>query len=215
MGMSVTPAEKKPAAWKAGGATVVAFVALLYVIEAVDQVMFRGALDQDGIQPLTEHGLWGILWAPLLHQGWPHLVANTLPALIFGFLASLSGYGRFLTATVMIWFLGGVGTWIIGNLGSPVETTHIGASGLIMGWLTFVIMLGFFTRTVWQIVVGIVVFFVYGSVLLGVLPGVPGVSWQAHLCGAIAGVVAAYVLAGPERKARERSRTGRPPQLTR
>jgi membrane associated rhomboid family serine protease len=211
---TVSGAPRPPSAWKAGGVTVLAFVAALYVIEAVDQVIFRGGLDQDGIRPWEADGLWGILWSPFLHGGWPHLVANTLPALIFGFLASLSGFGRFLAATAIIWLLGGFGTWIIGNLGSPVETNHIGASGLIMGWLTFVIVLGFFTRTLWQVLVGIVVFFVYGSVLLGVLPGVPGVSWQGHLSGALAGIVAAYALSGRERRAREAGRMGRPPQLT-
>nr|WP_208411161.1 rhomboid family intramembrane serine protease [Mycolicibacterium fluoranthenivorans] len=190
---------------------------MLYVIEAVDATVYRGGLDQDGIQPLRTDGLWGILWAPLLHGGWPHLVANTVPALLFGFLASLSGYGRFLGATAIIWILGGLGTWLIGNLGAHCPyvgvhctTTHIGASGLIMGWLTYVIVLGFFTRTVWQIVVGVVVAFIYGGVLFGVLPGTPGVSWQGHLCGALAGIFAAYVLSGRERKTRERRKNVAP-----
>jgi len=90
-----------------------------------------------------------------------------------------------------------------------VETNHIGASGLIFGWLTFLIVFGFFTRHAWQIVTGIVVLFVYGGILWGALPGTFGVSWQGHLCGGIAGVVAAYLLAGPERKAREK-RKGSP-----
>jgi membrane associated rhomboid family serine protease len=214
------PTEKKSPAWKVGGATILSFVALLYVIEAIDVVM-DGRLDQDGIRPLEADGLWGILWAPLLHGGWPHLVANTVPALVLGFLVTLTGIGRFVAATAIIWVLGGLGTWLIGNIGLhcpyvgvQCEATHIGASGLIFGWLTFLIVFGFFTRTVWQIVVGIVVFFVYGSVLLGVFPGTLGVSWQGHLCGALAGIVAAYVLAGPERKARVRRKAGVPPRLT-
>ena len=95
------------------------------------------------------------------------------------------------------------------------EVNHIGASGLIFGWLAFLIVFGFFTRKAWEIVVGVIVLFVYGGILLGVLPGTSGVSWQGHLCGAVAGVVAAYVLSSPERKARElrRSRTT-PPYLT-
>jgi membrane associated rhomboid family serine protease len=224
MGLSgpgaLTPAEKKAPAWKIGGATILSFVALLYVIEAIDTVM-DGRLDQDGIRPLEVDGLWGILWAPLLHGGWPHLIANTVPALVLGFLVTLAGIGRFVYATAIIWVLGGLGTWLIGNLGVQCPyvgvqcgSTHIGASGLIFGWLTFLIVFGFFTRTVWQIVVGVVVFFVYGSVLLGVFPGTLGVSWQGHLCGALAGIVAAYVLAGPERKARVRRKAGVPPRLT-
>ncbi len=123
---------------------------------------------------------------------------------------TLAGMSRFIFATAIVWILGGFGTWLIGNIGThcpyvgvSCETNHIGASGLIFGWLAFLIVFGFFTRKVWEIVVGVVVLFVYGGVLLGVLPGTPGVSWQGHLCGAIAGVIAAYLLSGPERKARE------------
>ena len=133
---------------------------------------------------------------------------------------TLAGLSRFIFATAIIWILGGFGTWLIGNVGAhcpyvgvSCETNHIGASGLIFGWLAFLIVFGFFTRKVWEIVVGVIVLFVYGGVLLGVLPGTLGVSWQGHLCGAIAGVLAAYLLSGPERKAREASQAarGRPP----
>jgi membrane associated rhomboid family serine protease len=217
-GPGTRPAEKKPATWLVGGVTILSFVALLYVIEIVDVVMGH-RLDQDGIRPLQTDGLWGILWAPLLHGGWPHLIANTLPALILGFLMTLAGMGRFIAATAIVWFVGGFGTWLIGNVGVHCPyvgvnctSTHIGASGLIFGWLAFLIVFGFFTRTAWEIVVGVVVLFVYGSVLLGVVPGTPGVSWQGHLCGAAAGVLAAYLLSGPERQARERKRTT-PPAL--
>jgi membrane associated rhomboid family serine protease len=209
------PVAKKRPGWMVGGATIVSFVALLYVIEAIDQVS-GSRLEQDGIRPLEVDGLWGILWAPLLHANWAHLIANTVPALVLGFLVSLAGMSRFIYATVIVWILGGLGTWLIGNLGAPngVETNHIGASGLIFGWLTFLIVFGFFTRHAWQIVVGIVVFLVYGGVLWGALPGTFGVSWQGHLCGGIAGVIAAYLLSGPERKAREKRKIGTAPQLS-
>jgi membrane associated rhomboid family serine protease len=212
-GLRPTVEPKKPSTWKVAGGTIVGFVAVLYVIEAYDYFLDNQALDQDGIRPWNVDGLWGILWAPLLHGGWDHLYANTVPALVLGFLVGLTGLGRFVGATAIVWVLGGLGTWVIGNWGAGVATVHIGASGLIMGWLTFLIVFGFFTRQVWQIVVGVVVFFAYGSVLLGVFPGTLGVSWQGHLCGAIAGVIAAYVLSGPERKARERRKAGTPPQL--
>lgn len=193
-----------------GGATIITFVALLYLIEAWDQVTGEH-LENNGIRPLETDGLTGILFAPLLHANWGHLAANTVPALVLGFLVTLAGMSRFIWATVIIWIFGGFGTWLIGNIGAPagMETNHIGASGLIFGWLTFLIVFGFFTRHAWQIVTGIVVLFVYGGILWGALPGTFGVSWQGHLCGGIAGVVAAYLLAGPERKAREK-RKGSP-----
>lgn len=203
------PAQRKRPAWVVGGVTIVSFVVLLYVIELFDSLTGH-RLDDNGIRPLETDGLWGVVVAPLLHANWAHLIANTGPALVLGFLMTLAGLARFLWATAIVWVLGGLGTWLIGNIGAPtyrgmpVETNHIGASGLIFGWLTFLLVFGFFTRRVWQIVVGVIVLFVYGGILLGVLPGTLGVSWQGHLCGAVAGVLAAYLLSSPERKARER-----------
>jgi membrane associated rhomboid family serine protease len=208
------PESKKRPAWIVGGVTIVTFVALLWVIELFDSLS-NHRLDNNGIRPLEIDGLWGILFAPLLHANWDHLIANSIPALILGFLMTLAGMSRFIFATAIVWILGGLGTWLIGTVGvhCPIvgvhcePPSHIGASGLIFGWLAFLIVFGFFTRKIWEIVVGVIVLFVYGSVLLGVLPGTPGVSWQGHLCGAIAGVLAAYLLSGPERKARELRKT--------
>lgn len=201
----VTPAEpsRRPQ-WVSGGILIASFVALLYVVEAIDNVTGH-RLDSNGIRPLETDGLEGILFAPLLHASWAHLLANTVPALVIGFLAAAAGVGRFLLATAIIWVLGGFGTWLIGDIGSPYETNHIGASGLIFGWLTYVVVRGFFNRSLWQIVTGIVVLVLYGGVLWGALPGQLGVSWQGHLCGAIAGVLAAYWLSSRERKVKSRA----------
>ena len=217
VGYPATPAPqpKKRPPWMVGGATIISFVVLLYVIELWDSLTGHN-LDDNGIRPLETDGLMGIIFAPLLHSNWQHLLANTGPALVLGFLMTLAGLSRFIYATAIVWILGGFGTWLIGNTGAPpgVETNHIGASGLIFGWLTFLIVFGFFTRKLWEIVVGVIVLFVYGGILLGVVPGTFGVSWQGHLCGAIAGVVAAYLLSGPERKARALRKRGTSPYLT-
>jgi membrane associated rhomboid family serine protease len=202
---------KKRSAWVVGGATILSFVALLYVVEAFDQLDGH-RWDDNGIRPLETDGLWGILFAPLLHANWAHLAANTGPALVLGFLVALAGLSRFVWATAIIWIVGGFGTWLIGNMGSACgETDHIGASGLIFGWLTFLLVFGFFIRSGWQIVIGLLVLVVYGGVLWGAVPVLNvcgGVSWQGHLCGGIAGVLAAYLLSSPERKARATRRRG-------
>ncbi|MGV0606376.1 rhomboid family intramembrane serine protease [Mycolicibacterium sp. XJ1904] len=215
MGMTgypgTTPSQpRKRPAWVIGAVTVFSFVVLLWVIELFDSLS-NHRLDDNGIRPLESDGLVGILLAPLLHSNWDHLIANTVPALVLGFLMTLAGMSRFIFATAIVWILGGVGTWLIGNVGMHCpyvgvrcEANHIGASGLIFGWLAFLIVFGFFTRKAWEIIVGVIVLLVYGSVLLGVLPGTPGVSWQGHLSGAVAGIIAAYLLSGPERKAREK-----------
>jgi membrane associated rhomboid family serine protease len=218
-GYTGTPQRRKRPTWVAGGITILGFVALLYLIEAIDSVTGH-RLDVNGIRPLQVDGLWGIIFAPVLHASWQHLFANTLPALVLGFLVTLTGLSRFIAASVIVWVVGGFGTWLIGNLGSTCGGTAdiIGASGLIFGWLTFLLVFGWFARNVIQIVVGLVVLFLYGWVLWGAVPvhGCTGISWQGHLCGGIAGVLAAYLLSAQQRKARQQRRhKATPPSLTR
>ena len=209
-----SPAPAKWPVWKVGGVTILTFVALLYLIEIIDQLTGH-SLDRNGIRPLETDGLKGILFAPLLHADWAHLLANTIPALVLGFLVTLAGLSRFVWATAIIWIVGGLGTWLIGGLGScRMPTNHIGASGLIFGWLAFLVVFGWLTRHLWQIAVSLLVLVVYGGILWGAVPVLDrcgGVSWQGHLCGALAGVLAAYWLSSPEREARERKKAGELP----
>jgi membrane associated rhomboid family serine protease len=209
-GTPATQTTKRPA-WMVGGATILTFVALLYLVELIDQLT-RHSLDANGIRPLEADGLWGIVFAPALHANWQHLMANTIPLLVLGFLMTLAGLSRFVWATAIVWILGGFGTWLIGDVGSSCgPTDHIGASGLIFGWLAFLLVFGIFVRRFADIAIGLVVLFAYGGVLLGAMPVLGrcgGVSWQGHLCGAIAGVVAAYWLSAPERKARAKRKAG-------
>ncbi|WP_232676565.1 rhomboid family intramembrane serine protease [Nocardioides sp. R-C-SC26] len=174
--------------WQTAGATVVGFVVVLWAIEVVDTVASH-RLDQYGVRPRTDEGLLGIVVAPLLHSGWTHLEANSVPALVLGFLVLVTGLRRGLIATAVIWVFCGVGVWLLG----PAHTNHIGASGLVFGWLVLVMIRGFLARHVGEIALGVAVFVVYGSLLWGVLPGEPGISWQGHLFGALGGVVAAVV----------------------
>jgi membrane associated rhomboid family serine protease len=173
------------------------FTGVLYVAEFVDQLTAL-RLDDDGIVPRTLDGLDGILWAPLLHAGWPHLLANTVPFLVFGFLAMAGGFRQFVVVTAMIWLLGGLGVWLIG----PANTSTIGASGLIFGWLVFLLARGFFARSGRQILLAVALFVIWGGILFGILPGQAGISWQAHLFGAVAGLLAARLVARADRRSR-------------
>lgn len=176
---------------------MLAFTALLYVVEAVDQVT-GGALDSDGgIISRRLTGLDGVLWAPLLHAGWAHLAANTVPFLVLGFLAMAGGMRQWIGVTATIWVLSGLGVWLVG----PSDTVTIGASGVIFGWLVFLLARGFFARSARQIALAVVLAVVWGSVLLGVLPGHPGISWQGHLFGALAGLLCASLVARADRAA--------------
>ncbi len=173
---------------------IAAFVALLYAIELVD-VLLGGRLDLAGVEPREPEGLDGILWAPLLHGSWAHLAANTVPLLVFGFLILLAGVARWLVVTAVVWVVGGLGVWLTGG----DNTLHLGASVLAFGWLVFLLVRGFFSRSPRQVLVGVLLLFLYGGLLLGVLPGTPGVSWQGHLFGALGGLLAAWWLGRRDR----------------
>nr|WP_081769134.1 rhomboid family intramembrane serine protease [Nocardia nova] len=190
--------------WQRAIAITLCFVALLYAIEGVDTVTSHD-LDQAGVKPRTAAGLDGILFAPVLHASWTHLLGNTLPVIVLGLLTLLTGIGRGLAATAIVWVVGGVGTWLTGGANS----VHIGASVLVFGWLTYLISRGLFTRNLWQIGLGVVVGLLYGSILWGVLPGQPGISWQGHLFGALGGLLAGWVLSSNERRHRRGESAGR------
>jgi membrane associated rhomboid family serine protease len=176
---------------------IVAFVVLLYGVELVDSLVGH-RLDGFGVRPRQEDGLDGIAFAPLLHLGWAHLLANTLPLLVFGFLILLAGVTRWLAVTAVVWVVGGVGTWLTGQ----PDSVHIGASVLAFGWLVYLLLRGVFSRRVGQVLLGLVLLLVYGGLLLGVLPGQPGVSWQGHLFGAVGGGLAAWWWGVRDRSAR-------------
>ena len=185
----------RPSTWVLAAVTSLAFVGTLWVIEIVDATVAHD-LDQYGVQPREGDGLLGILFAPLLHSGWGHLSANTLPALVLGFLVLASGIGRGLEATAVIWVVGGVGVWLVAGS----HSVHLGASVLIFGWLVYLMVRGIFTRRVGEIILGMVLFFMYGSLLLGVLPGQPGISWQGHLFGAVGGALAAWLISATDER---------------
>ncbi|MEA5419239.1 rhomboid family intramembrane serine protease [Spirulina sp. CCNP1310] len=170
------------------------FVTTFWVLEILDQFIFqhlmRGGLDRFGIVPYNLIGLRGILFAPFLHGGWGHLIANTVPFLILGWLVMVQQTRDFFTVTAWTMVVAGLGTWLLGSPGS----VHIGASGLIYGYFGFLLFRGYFERNIPSIALSLLVFFLYGSVIWGVLPGQPGISWQGHLFGFIGGVLAARSL---------------------
>lgn len=172
--------------WQVAAVVILVFVAALWVIETVNYAS-GGDLTDDGIRPRQLDGLWGVLWAPVLHASFVHLESNTIPLLVLGFLILLGGVVRFGKVTAIVWLVSGVGVWLVGGANSVV----VGASGLAFGWLAYIIVRGVFTRSLVQLALGLVILVVYGGLLWGVLPGQPGVSWQAHLFGAIGGVIAA------------------------
>ncbi|TVR24882.1 MAG: rhomboid family intramembrane serine protease [Ilumatobacter sp.] len=160
----------------------------MWAVELIDLVT-PGSLDRFGIRPRQLDGLVGIVTAPFLHEGFVHLLTNTVPFVLLGGAIALSGPRVFGTVTVVVAVVGGAGSWLFGAAG----TVHVGASALVFGYVTYLIARGFFARRVTYVLGGFVVVVLYGGVLWGVVPR-PGISWQGHLFGAIGGVVAAAVV---------------------
>lgn len=170
------------------------FALIFWLLEISDQLLFqhlwRGGLDVFGIIPREPIGLRGIIFAPFLHGDIQHLMANTPPFLMLGWLVMVNRTKDFFTVSLIASFVGGLGVWLVG----AAHSVHLGASILIFGYLGFLLSRGYFRRDIPSIALACVVFFFYGGVLWGVLPITPGVSWEGHLFGFIGGVVAAKVL---------------------
>lgn len=174
-----------------GGAALIMLTLLvgLWVLEFFDQLS-GNALDAYGIETQDVDGLPRIFTAPFLHGGWEHLISNSVPFAVLGFLVLLGGLARWLLSSLISIVASGLAAWFL----TPVDSIVLGASGLIFGWLTYLIARGIWSRQTSQVVIGVLVLLVYGGLIWGVLPTAPGVSWQAHLGGAVGGVVAAWLL---------------------
>ena len=168
------------------------FVAIFWIVEIIDFVFFNGGfgLDQYGIIPHKVVGLRGILFAPFLHGGFRHLMANTIPFITLGWFVMLQETSDFFIVTLITMVVSGLGTWLIGSPGS----VHVGASGLIFGYLGFLLLRGFFQRNLPSILLSILVGIFYGSLIWGVLPTDPRVSWEGHLFGFVGGIISAYLI---------------------
>ena len=140
-----------------------------------------------GIIPRTTIGLRGILFGPFLHGSLNHIIANSIPFVVLGWLVLLRDARHFIPVTFAAMIGAGGMAWLLGAPGS----IHIGASGVIFGYLGFLMLSGWFARSLGSIVLSVLVTLAWGGLVLGVMPGEPGISWQAHLGGFLGGVFAA------------------------
>jgi membrane associated rhomboid family serine protease len=169
---------------------VIVMIAVMWVAEVVD-IAAGHRLDEYGIHPRDVDGLPEIISAPFLHVGFGHLISNTVPFAVMGAAIALGGLARVAVVTIVVAVVSGLGTWLIA---SP-NTVHLGASGLVFGYASYLVSRGFLSKRFTELAVGAVVVAVWGFGLLqGLLPQ-ERISWQAHLFGAIGGVLAAFVLA--------------------
>ncbi len=170
---------KSPFIWLIG------FVAVIWAVELMNTVLGHD-LDTLGILPRTASGLVGIPLSPILHGGFGHVTVNTVPFLFLGGLVAIQGRRALLESSLVVVLLGGAGVWLAAR-----GSYHIGASGLIFGYFGYLVARGWYERSILSIGSAIVTVIVYGSIVWGLLPTLTGVSWEGHLFGLLAGVVAA------------------------
>ena len=156
---------------KKAATTMATIVAVLWGIELVDHVV-RHWFDRFGVHPRTTQGLLEIFSAPVLHHGWTHLIGNTIPLFVLGLLVLMAGAQTFAAS----------------------NSVTLGASGVVFGYLAYILVRAFYTRQLSHMAIAIVVAVAYGSMLFGLLPLRAGVSWLAHLGGALGGVASAPLL---------------------
>lgn len=167
---------------------LVIFILFLWLIEIVDWLFLDGSLDRLGIRPRQLVGLRGIFFAPFLHGGFGHLLANTIPFLVLGFLVLTRHTRRFLVITLMIVVISGLGTWLI----APASTVHVGLSGVIFGYLAFLVVNAWYERSPAAVLLAVLVLVLYGGLVWGIVPAGNGVSWQGHLFGVVGGAIGAF-----------------------
>ena len=169
---------------------IVGFVGVLWIVFLLDLVVFPIDFKDFGLVPRSFTGLVGIVTMPFLHADFGHLMGNSVPLLILLMLlaGSRARSWEIVGETV---FFGGLLLWLFGR-----PANHIGASGLVFGLIAFLIVSGLLERRLLPLMVSLIVGFFYGGTLLsGILPGIdPKVSWDGHLCGAVAGALVAYSL---------------------
>jgi len=177
-------------------------LAVLWTVHVINTLIFGLRLNAWGIVPRSIDGLWGLLFSPFLHGSFGHLLNNSIAFLWLGTMVMLRRPRDIIGVTVIGAVLGGLGTWLTGGPG----TVHVGFSGVLFSYLGFLLARGFFERSLGSIVVSAGSAFFFGGMIWGVLPAAPGISWQGHLFGFLAGIVAAWGMGVPKAAKAKRKR---------
>ncbi|MFD0853919.1 rhomboid family intramembrane serine protease, partial [Actinomadura adrarensis] len=159
----------------------------MWVLEIFDYVL-GGSLDSYGLTPHDVGDLGSVFTAPFMHAGFGHLIGNTIPFVVLGFLAAARGVAKFLAASLIIIIVGGLGVWFLSSANT------LGSSILIFGFFGYLLGRGIFERRLLDLAIAVGVVLLYGGLIFGVLPSDPGISWQGHLFGMIGGVLGSWVL---------------------
>ena len=167
--------------------TPLIFPVLIWVVHLLSLIL-NVDITRMGLIPRIPIGLLGIITAPLIHADFSHLISNTIPLIILGWII-FAFYRRVTVISfILIYLLTGLLVWIFAR-----QVYHIGASGIVYGYVSFLFFSGIFRRDNTSITLALVITFIYGGLVWGILPGMKGVSWESHLFGGISGLIAAYI----------------------
>jgi membrane associated rhomboid family serine protease len=184
------PAAPEGASWRQKKWILGGLLAVLWTVFAVDALVFQHKLLNFGIVPRDVYGLPGIAFAPLLHGNLGHILNNSVGLVLLGYLILRRRLRDFVVVSALGVVVGGLGTWVIGR-----SAVHVGYSGVIFAYLGYLLGYGLFARNLWNILVSVVFGLLFGGMLAGMLPTDSHISWEGHIFGFLAGVLAAKLLA--------------------
>jgi membrane associated rhomboid family serine protease len=167
--------------------TPLLFPVVLWAVHLIS-LLFNDDLSKLGLLPRNFLGLLGILTSPLIHADFSHLISNTIPLIVLGYIIFYFYPKVSYMLFIFIYLVTGLLVWIFAR-----QVFHIGASGIVYGFVSFLFFSGIFRRDNTSIALALVITFLYGGLVWGMIPGWKGISWESHLFGAITGLIAAYL----------------------
>ena len=176
--------------WKTIVRIEILLISFLWMVFLLDTLLFRGGLSRNGIHPREFSHLPGILFSPFLHGTLKHIFGNSVGIVLLGSFILLRSISKFMVVSIISILISGTGIWVIGG----GHTNHIGFSGVIFGYLGYLLFTGVFDKKIGSLLITAVSAILYGGMIFGVLPTQPGVSWEAHFFGFGGGVLSAFVL---------------------
>lgn len=182
--------------WRRRGGALLATVGVIWIVSLYGLLVDEGLQFALAVRPRSVKGLAGVLGMPFIHGSMTHLLANTVPMLIFGGILVSRGIGYFFKVSLAIMVLGGAALWLFGR-----DSAHIGASGVVFGYFGFLVVRGFYERRLSSLGAALFVIVLYGGMIFGVLPRDDHISWEAHLVGLLAGGLWARAIHALERRA--------------
>lgn len=187
--LSRRPAWREVSTWYGALVFMLGLTAVIWIVQIVNSASDQ-RLDRFGLRPRRLDGLWGVLTQPFLHSGWGDLLSDTLPLVLIGWVVLITGLREWAIVSGVVLVFGGLGTWLVAPAGLLLN-----AGGIVFGWLGYLLARAVVARRIRWIITAIMVLAIFGALLGSLAPDYKAHSaWASHLCGFLAGVLAAIIL---------------------